>query len=196
MEKVPFPHNNWDHVSMVPLQYRVSVCKQPQGGCITSIPGVSSNKRVLALRQSKQETKEIPSTLYQQFISPPGQASHSSPPDELACPITHSKQSPKVTWCWQMSLVMTVTATIKLTTSIITIMFAPKGTYTQRACFFFFYKYKEIHRMILYTTYNKYCVSYILLFERMYVGFCLWASFFSRLRTFFYPGLWTFFSFM
>lgn len=47
----------------------------------------------------------------------------------------------------------------------------PKGTYTQRACFF--YKYKEIHRMILYTTYNKYCVSYILLFERMYVGFCL-----------------------
>lgn len=35
---------------------------------------------------------------------------------------------------------------------------------------FFFYKYKEIHRMILYTTYNKYCVSYILLFERMYVG--------------------------
>lgn len=35
----------------------------------------------------------------------------------------------------------------------------PKGTYTQRACFFFTYKYKEIHRMILYTTYNKYCVA-------------------------------------
>lgn len=52
----------------------------------------------------------------------------------------------------------------------------PKGTYTQRACFF--YKYKEIHRMRLYTTYNKYCVSYILLFEWMYwvgvrVGGCL-----------------------
>lgn len=33
--------------------------------------------------------------------------------------------------------------------------------------------------MILYTTYNKYCVSYILLFDRIYVGFCLSASFFS-----------------
>lgn len=40
-----------------------------------------------------------------------------------------------------------------------------------------FYKYKEIHRMILFTTYNKYCVSYILLFPGMYVGFCLEASF-------------------
>lgn len=40
-----------------------------------------------------------------------------------------------------------------------------------------FYKYKGIHRMILYTTYNKYCVSYILLFAGMYVGGCLEASF-------------------
>lgn len=48
----------------------------------------------------------------------------------------------------------------------------------------FFYKYKEIHRMILYTTYNKYCVSYILLFERMYLGFCLYASFLLSLLFF------------
>ena len=70
-----------------------------------------------------------------------------------------------------MSFVMTVTATIKLTTSIITIIFAPKVPIHKEHVFF--YKYKEIHRMILYTTYNKYCVSYISLFERMYVGFCL-----------------------
>lgn len=42
-----------------------------------------------------------------------------------------------------------------------------------------FYKYKGIHRMILYTTYNKYCVSYILLFPGMYVGVCLEASFYQ-----------------
>lgn len=44
-------------------------------------------------------------------------------------------------------------------------MFAPKVPIHKEHVFF--YKYKEIHRMILYTTYNKYCVSYILLFERM-----------------------------
>lgn len=67
----------------------------------------------------------------------------------------------------------------------------PKGTYTQRACFFF-YKYKEIHRMILYTTYNKYCVSYILLFERMYVGVFVCKPIFF-LSLLFFIGLWIFF---
>jgi len=63
-----------------------------------------------------------------------------------------------------MSFVMTVTATIKLTTITIS---APKVPIHKEHVFF--YKYKGIHRMILYTTYNKYCVSYILLFEGMYV---------------------------
>lgn len=39
--------------------------------------------------------------------------------------------------------------------------------------------------MILYTTYNKYCVSYILLFERIYVGFCFVSLFFSQFVVFF-----------
>lgn len=60
----------------------------------------------------------------------------------------------------------------------------PKGTYTQRARFFFFCKYKEIHRMILYTTYNKYCVSYILLVEWMYVGVVFVSLFFSQFAFF------------
>lgn len=51
---------------------------------------------------------------------------------------------------------MTVTASIKLIATIITI-FAPKVP-IHKEHVFFFYKYKEIHRMILYTTYNKYCV--------------------------------------
>lgn len=77
---------------------------------------------------------------------------------------------------------MTVTATIKLTTSIITIISAPKvPIHKEHVGFFSPSTYKEIHRMILYTTYNKYCVSYILLFERMCFGFffcfCLFLSF-------------------
>lgn len=86
---------------------------------------------------------------------------------------------------------MTVTATIKLTTSIITIIFAPKVP-IHKEHVFFFYKYKEIHRMILYTTYNKYCVSYILLFERMYVGVFVCKPIFF-LSLLFFIGLWIFF---
>lgn len=86
-----------------------------------------------------------------------------------------------------MCFVMTVTATIKLTTSIITI-FAPKVPIHKEHVFFC--KYKEIHRMILYTTYNKYCVSYILLVEWMYVGVVFVSLFFSQ---FAFSGLWIFF---
>lgn len=90
---------------------------------------------------------------------------------------------------------MTVTATIKLTTSIITIISAPKVPIHKEHVGFFFSPstYKEIHRMILYTTYNKYCVSYILLFERMCVGFFFLFLPFSQFP--FFPGLWIFFSF-
>lgn len=55
----------------------------------------------------------------------------------------------------------------KINNIIRTIIFAPKVTLHKEHVFF--YKYKVIHRMILYTTYNKYGVSYILLFERMCV---------------------------
>lgn len=78
---------------------------------------------------------------------------------------------------------MTVTATIKLT--IITI-FAPTVS-IHKEHVFLFSKYKEIHRMILYTTYNKYCVSYILLGERVCGGFVrtpLRVSFFFPLVDF------------
>lgn len=87
---------------------------------------------------------------------------------------------------------MTVTATIKLTTSIITIISAPKvPIHKEHVGFFFSSTYKEIHRMILYTTYNKYCVSYILLFEKMCVGVFFRFLPFSQFP--FFPGLWIFF---
>lgn len=65
---------------------------------------------------------------------------------------------------------MTVTTTIKL----ITITFAPKVPIHKEHLF---YKYKEFHRMILYTTYNKYCVSYIMLLKCVCV--CVLGHFFQ-----------------
>lgn len=85
-----------------------------------------------------------------------------------------------------MGFVMTVTATIKLT-SIITI-FAPKGS-IHKEHVSFFSKYKEIHRMILYTTYNKYCVSYILLVESVCGGFVRTSVFFFLFVDFFFTLL-------
>lgn len=149
---------------MVPLQYWVSVRKRPQEACITGVPGVSRNKRVLAWSQTKHETTEIPSPRIN--ISFP----HHSSLLTAYMPDNTFQTVAKDIRCWQLSFVMTVTATIKLTTSIITI-FAPKVLIHKEHVFFS--KYKEIHRMILYTTYNKYRVSYILLFERMCEGFCL-----------------------
>lgn len=52
--------------------------------------------------------------------------------------------------------------------------------------FLFFSKYKEIHRMILYTTYNKYCVSYILLVESVCGGFVRTSVFFFLFVDFFF----------
>lgn len=148
-------------------------------------------KRVLASSQSKkQENNRDPVTSYQHLISSSQRASRSSPQTAYT-PDNTFQTVAKVIWCWQMSFVMTVTATIKLTTSIITIIFAPKVP-IHKEHVFFFYKYKEIHRMILYTTYNKYCVSYILLFERMYVGVFVCKPIFF-LSLLFFIGLWIFF---
>lgn len=62
-------------------------------------------------------------------------------------------------------------------------IFAPKVS-THKEHVFLFSKYKEIHRMILYTTYNKYCVSYILLVERVCGSFVRTPL---RLSFFFFP---------
>lgn len=134
--------------------------------CITGVPAVSAYTKLPVLSQSKRKKQKnnrdpITSRQVAQF------------PVTQSCSSTLTAQEPhntfqrvaKVIRCWQMSFVMTVTATIKLTISIITI-FAPKVPIHKEHVFFC--KYKEIHRMILYTTYNKYCVSYILLFEWMY----------------------------
>lgn len=67
-------------------------------------------------------------------------------------------------------------------------IFAPKVS-IHKEHVFLLSKYKEIHRMILYTTYNKYCVSYILLVERVCGGFVrtpLRVSFFSPVGGFFF----------
>lgn len=42
---------------MVPLQYKVSVRIQPQGGCIAGVPGVSRNKKSPGI-ESKQEARK------------------------------------------------------------------------------------------------------------------------------------------
>lgn len=127
-------------------------------------PHIQNSRYLVKASEKNKKTTEIPSPPVRYLNSPLLRA---------ACSSTLTAQEPhntfqrvaKVIRCWQMSFVVTVTATIKLTISIITI-FAPKVPIHKEHVFFC--KYKEIHRMILYTTYNKYCVSYILLFEWMY----------------------------
>lgn len=55
MEKILFLHNDRDHKSVVPLQFEVSVCVQPQGACITGVPAVSANTKLPVLSQTKQK---------------------------------------------------------------------------------------------------------------------------------------------
>ena len=107
-------------------------------------------------------------------------------PESISPPTAWSRESPGWTERWQMGFVMTVTGTIKLT--IITIFALRVSIHNEHV--FLFSKYKEIHRMILYTTYNKYCVSYILLVERVCDGgvctpLCL-SFFFSPVGGFIY----------
>lgn len=58
MEKILFLHNDRDHKSVVPLQYEVSVCVQPQGACITGVPAVSAYTKLPVLSQSKRKKQK------------------------------------------------------------------------------------------------------------------------------------------
>lgn len=120
-------------------------------------------KRVLASSQSKkQENNRDPVTSYQHLISSSQRASRSSPQTAYT-PDNTFQTVAKVIWCWQMSFVMTVTATIKLTTSIITIIFAPKVPIHKEHVFFSISTKKSTEWYYIQPTINTvYHISYCL----------------------------------
>lgn len=158
-----FPRYNWDHVSTVPSQYQVSVCMQPQAGCVTGSLGVSRKATSPGIESKQAPNGRDPVTPPLADISipsPPPQTASRSSIRTAYLPDNTFPNSHRGHKMLTGELCVDSNSNNKINVNNNNNI-CPKGTYTQRACFFsvstkksteWYYIQPTINTVIIYLT--------------------------------------------